>query len=60
MLPIIDEVEFSSRSRTPELGDSIVWVNMQGNIAITRIESIKDDTRGDDFDELTFSYTIFE
>lgn len=54
------EGDFSSRSRTPPIGDGIIWKNEAGNYAITKIISIKDDTRGDDHDELTCEYTILK
>ncbi len=54
------EGDFSSRCRTPRIGDAIVWKNGKGYYAITKIVSIKDDTRGSDHDELTCEYVIFE
>jgi len=59
LIPNLDELDFSSRARTPELGDAVVWINKFGNVAVTRIESIKDDSRGDSCDELMISYWIF-
>lgn len=50
--------DFSSRCRTPQIGDIIIWKNVQGNYAGTKIISIKDDTRGADHDELTCEYII--
>lgn len=58
-LPIIEELDFTSRTRTADIGDAIVWINNNGYIAVTRIVSIKDDSRGDPYDELTFEYYIF-
>ena len=52
--------DFSSRYRTPRIGDAIVWKNDKGRYAITKIVSIKDDTRGSDHDELTCEYIILE
>ncbi len=54
------EGDFSSRVRTPQIGDAIVWKNDKGKYAITKVVSIKDDTRGDDHDELTCNYIIVE
>lgn len=52
------EGDFSSRARTPRVGDAIIWRNEAGKYAITKIVSIKDDTRGDKCDELTCDYAI--
>jgi len=54
-----DGIDFSSRVRTPEIGDVIIWRNSYGKYAATRIVGIKDDTRGADHDELTCEYTIY-
>lgn len=51
--------DFSSRCRTPQIGDIIIWKNTHGNYAGTKIISIKDDTRGADHDELTCEYIIY-
>lgn len=53
------EGDFSSRVRTPRIGDAIVWKNEKDKYAITKIVSIKDDTRGDDHDSLTCDYLVF-
>lgn len=56
----IDEsFDFSSRTRTPNIGDIIIWRNSNGNYAATKIIDIKDDTRGADHDELTCEYIIY-
>ena len=52
--------DFSSRVRTPEIGDIIIWKNTNGKHAATKIVSIKDDTRGADHDELTCEYIIYK
>lgn len=54
------EADFSSRVRTPHIGDVVVWRNDSGKIAITKIVSIKDDSRGDDKDELECEYVILK
>ena len=54
------ESDFSSRCRTPRIGDGIIWQNASGNYAITKVISIKDYTRGDDHDELTCDYVIID
>ena len=52
--------DFSSRVRTPRIGDAIIWKNDKGNYAITKVMSIKDDTRGSKHDELTCDYVIIK
>ena len=54
------ECDFSSRCRTPQIGDAIVWKNDKGNYAITKIVSIKDDARGSEHDELTCDYIVVD
>lgn len=54
------EWDFSSRARTAELGDIIIWKNNNGKYAATKVVSIKDDSRGDKHDELTCEYFIFD
>lgn len=56
---ITDEMDFSSRVRTPNIGDIIIWRNSQDKYAATKIISIKDDTRGAENDELTCEYIIY-
>lgn len=50
--------DYSSRTRTPRIGDVVIWQNTNGLFAATRVLAIKDDSRGDDHDELTFEYRI--
>ena len=54
-----DSIDFSSRVRTPNTGDVIIWRNSYGKYAATRILEIKDDTRGAEHDELTCEYIIY-
>ena len=54
----IAALDFSSRVRQARLGQLVIWRNVNGLYAATKIADIKDDTRGDDVDELTFEYTI--
>lgn len=54
------EYDFTSRTRTPVIGDVIIWKNKFGNYAATRVVSIKDDTRGADVDEITCEYVIYQ
>ena len=58
----IDKIEgdFSSRCRTASVGDAIVWKNEKGKYALTKIIRIKDDSRGDDLDELECEYIILK
>ncbi len=50
--------DFSSRSRTPQEGDILVFENSFGNYAAVQVVDIKDDTRSDSVDELTIEYVI--
>jgi len=50
--------DFSSRSRTPQEGDIVVFENSFGNYASVKVIDIKDNTRSDLVDELTIEYTI--
>lgn len=52
--------DFSSRVRTPNIGDVIIWRNSNNKYAATKIISIKDDTRGAVSDELTCEYVIYD
>lgn len=54
------DTDYSSRCRTAHIGDVIIWRNINGHIAATKILTIKDDSRKDDVDELSFEYVIFE
>ena len=48
----------SSRTRRPNVGQIAVLKNTNGFFAAVKIISIKDDTRGSQFDELVFDYVI--
>jgi hypothetical protein len=54
----VSRFDFSSRSRRPEEGRFVVLQNTHGFYALLKIENVKDDTRADDRDELTFRYWI--
>jgi hypothetical protein len=58
----IDRIEgdFSSRCRTASIGDVVVWKNENGKYALTKIIRIKDDSRGDETDELECEYLILK
>ena len=51
-------LDFTSRVRNPSLRQIVVLRNIQGFYAAIHILGIKDDTRGDDSDELRFRYAI--
>ena len=55
----IENVDFSSRCRTANINDIIVWKNIYGKIAVTKIINIKDDSRNDSVDEVKCQYKIF-
>lgn len=57
-LKSISGLDFSSRSRTPQEGDVIVLKNKFGKYAALKVSDIKDSTRSDSTDEITFSYVI--
>ena len=51
-------LDYTSRVRTPRIGQIVLFRNIHGFYAATQILNIKDDTRGDDHDELRFQYVI--
>lgn len=54
----ISDFDFSSRTRTIQKNEIAILKNVYGNYAAVKIIDIKDNTRGDDRDELTFKYVI--
>lgn len=54
------DLDFTSRHRTVSAGDAVVWINSFGNMAITRIIRIVDDTRNGIIDSLEFEFEIFD
>ena len=52
--------DFSSRVRTPRIGDVVIWENINGYYAATRVIRIQDDTRGDSEDLLECQYVIYK
>lgn len=56
---LLGDLDFSSRVRTPDIGDVIIWKNENRKYAATKIIDIKDDTRGDNHDEVTCEYVIY-
>ena len=51
-------LDYTSRYRTPLVGQVVVFRNTAGFYAAVQILEIKDDTQGDDSDELRFRYAI--
>ena len=54
----VHTLDYSSRTRTPKIGDAVVWQNTHGYYAVTKVISIKDDSRGSDVDEIEIEYLI--
>jgi hypothetical protein len=50
--------DFSSRHRSPRIGQIVLWRNTNGLYAATKILAIADDSRGADHDELSFEFRI--
>lgn len=48
----------SSRVRTPKIGQIVILQNINGFYSALKILVIKDDTRGDQNDEVSFEYVI--
>lgn len=60
ILQIVDATayDFSSNSRSPSLGQIVVWLNTNGLYAATKIVALADDNRGALSDELSFDFVI--
>ena len=58
-IPVLT-LDYSSRARTPKIGDAVVWQNTHGYYAVTKVISIKDDSRGSDVDEIEIEYLILD
>lgn len=52
------DLDFTSRSRTPQIGRIVLFRNTNGFYAAVQVLDIKHGGRGDDRDELRFRYTI--
>jgi hypothetical protein len=52
------QIDMSSRTRTPQEGEFVVLANTRGYYAALRITDIKDRTRNDKIDQLSFEYVI--
>ena len=48
----------SSRVRTPQLGEIVVWQNTAGYYLATKVEQLKARSHGSAGDEVTFTYVI--
>jgi hypothetical protein len=57
---IVDAAAYdtSSRTRTPQLGEIVVWQNSAGYYLATKVEKLQSRGHGNLKDELTFSYVI--
>ena len=53
-----ESLDYTSRHRTPRVGQIVVLRNENGFYAAVHLITIKYDTRGDDHDELRFQYAI--
>lgn len=53
-----EKYDSSSRARTVNVGQIAVYENIHNKFLIIKIIDIKDDSRGDENDELTFEYQI--
>ncbi len=51
-------LDYTSRSRTPRVGQIVLFRNKHGSYAAVRLLEIKDNTRGDEHDELRIKYAI--
>ena len=51
-------LDYTSRARTPNLGQIVLFRNIHGFYAAARLLEIKYDSRGDDRDEIRFEYVI--
>ena len=57
-LQVIKEFDFSSKSRSPKLGEIVIWKNTHGNYLATKVCDIKDRDRNDTLDEVTLEYRM--
>ena len=54
----VESLNYTSRFRTPQIGQIVVFRNTDGFYAVVQILGIKDDTCGDANDELHFRFAI--
>jgi len=55
-----EKYDSSSRARTAGTGQIAVFENNNGKFLVIKILGIKDDSRGDDFDELHLKYKVLD
>jgi hypothetical protein len=53
-------LDYSSEHRRPQVGQIVVWRNVNGLYAATQVIDVRDDTRGAADDEVTFDYVILD
>lgn len=53
-----ESYDFSSRSRTPKVGDVVVFKNINGKYMVAQIERIQASSHGDPVDRLVFAYSV--
>ena len=51
-------LDYSGRTRRPREGEIVIFRNVNGFYAAVQVLDVKDNTRGDDVDELRFRYVI--
>ena len=51
-------LDYTSRTRKPQCEEIVILRNVKGFYAAVQVIDIKDDTRGDEKDELRFQYAI--
>jgi len=59
-IPPVENLDFTSRVRTAEVGRFIVLQNRDSLYAVLQVLEVKDDTRGDTEDYLRFKYWIIQ
>lgn len=57
---ILDDYDFSSRSRCINEDNIVIWINSENYIATTKLISISNKDRGDRKSEIKFEYKIYE
>lgn len=53
-----ESLDYTSRCRTPRIGQIVLLRNIHGFYAAVQVIGIKDDTRGDDRDELRLKFAV--
>ncbi len=52
------EYDFSSRTRRVNIGDAVLWKNVYGNYALTKVVAVAYEGRDSEHDEVTCEYII--